>query len=70
MARTDEPIKKLFKNKENFADLFNATIFHGKQIIKADKLTEINTEDIHIDSTNTNESEELNITQRSGIKTK
>ena len=64
MARTDEPIKKLFKNKENFADLFNATIFHGKQIIKADKLTEINTEDIHIDSTNTNESEELNITQR------
>lgn len=23
MARTDEPIKKLFKNKENFADLFN-----------------------------------------------
>ena len=64
MARTDEPIKKLFKNKENFADIFNATIFHGKQIIKADKLTEINTEDIHIDSTNTNESEELNITQR------
>lgn len=64
MARTGEPIKKLFKNKENFADLFNATIFHGKQIIKADKLTEINTEDIHIDSTNTNESEELNITQR------
>lgn len=64
MARTDEPIKKLFKNKENFADLFNATIFHGKQIIKPDKLTEINTEDIHIDSTNTNESEELNITQR------
>lgn len=58
MARTDEPIKKLFKNKENFADLFNATIFHGKQIIKADKLTEINTEDIHIDSTNTNESED------------
>lgn len=64
MARTDEPIKKLFKNKENFADLFNVTIFHGKQIIKPDKLTEINTEDIHIDSTNTKESEELNITQR------
>lgn len=59
MARTDEPIKKLFKNKENFADLFNVTIFHGKQIIKPDKLTEINTEDIHIDSTNTKESEEL-----------
>ena len=43
MARTDEPIKKLFKNKENFADLFNATIFQGEQII-----IEISTEDIHI----------------------
>ena len=48
MARTDEPIKKLFKNKENFADLFNATIFQGEQIIKPDKLVEISTEDIHI----------------------
>lgn len=48
MARMDEPIKKLFKNKENFADLFNATVFHGKQIIEPDKLIEINTEDIHI----------------------
>lgn len=48
MARTDEPIKKLFKNKENFADLFNATIFQGEQIIKPDKLIEISTEDIHI----------------------
>ncbi|MCB5543762.1 Rpn family recombination-promoting nuclease/putative transposase [Anaerostipes hadrus] len=50
MARTDEPIKKLFKNKENFADLFNATIFQGEQVIKADKLIEISTEDIHIDN--------------------
>lgn len=33
MARTDESIKKLLKNKENFADLFNATIFRGKQVI-------------------------------------
>lgn len=41
MARIDEPIKKLFKNKENFADLFNATLFHGKQVIKADKLIEL-----------------------------
>lgn len=50
MTRTDEPIKKLFKNKENFADLFNATIFQGEQVIKADKLIEISTEDIHIDN--------------------
>lgn len=61
MARTDEPIKKLFKNKENFADLFNATIFHGKQVIKADKLIEINTEDIHIEDKTT---EELEITKK------
>lgn len=79
MARTDEPIKKLFKNKENFADLFNATIFHGKQVIKADKLIEINTEDIHIndvsvqqknssneilDAQSKSETEELEITKR------
>ena len=61
MARTDEPIKKLFKNKENFADLFNATVFHGKQVIKADKLMEINTEDIHIEDKTT---EELEITKK------
>lgn len=70
MARTDEPIKKLFKNKENFADLFNATVFHGEQVIKADKLIEINTEDIHIDNAllekeNTlEEKEELEITKK------
>lgn len=64
MSRTDEPIKKLFKNKENFADLFNATIFDGRQIIKADKLTEINTEDIHIETSDKKESEELEIIQR------
>ena len=70
MARTDEPIKKLFKNKENFADLFNATIFHGKQIIKPDKLIEINTEDIHIEDINEKKKldkqskEELEITKK------
>lgn len=64
MSRTDEPIKKLFKNKENFADLFNATIFKGNQVIKADKLTEINTEDIHIDSSVRKETEGLEIIQR------
>lgn len=50
MARTDEPIKKLFKNKENFADLFNATIFQGEQVIKPEKLVEINTEEVHINN--------------------
>lgn len=49
MAKTDELMKKLFKHKEIFADLFNATLFNGKQIIKAEKLTELNTENIHVD---------------------
>ena len=49
MAKTDELMKNLFKHKEIFADLFNATIFNGQQLIKPEKLTEINTENIHID---------------------
>ena len=49
MAKTDELMKKLFKHKEIFADLFNATLFNGKQIIKAEKLAELNTENIHVD---------------------
>lgn len=49
MAKTDELMKKLFKHKEIFADLFNATIFDGQQLIKPEKLTEINTENIHIE---------------------
>ena len=77
MARTDQPIKKLFKNKENFADLFNATIFQGEQVIKADKLIEISTEDIHIDNVSLEkenisdniqeETEELEITKKEKI---
>lgn len=49
MAKTDELMKNLFKHKEIFADLFNATIFNGQQLIKPEKLTEINTENIHIE---------------------
>ena len=30
MAKTDELMKKLFKHKEIFADLFNATLFNEK----------------------------------------
>lgn len=39
MARTDEILKKLFKNKENFADLFNGTLFHGKQVMMLKNLS-------------------------------
>lgn len=63
MARTDEILKKLFKNKENFADLFNGTLFHGKQVIDAEKLTEINTETIHIKEPSSAENE-VHITKR------
>lgn len=63
MARTDEPLKKLFKNKENFADLFNGALFHGNEIIKADKLTEINTENIHIQQS-LSKNHEIDITKR------
>lgn len=30
MAKTDELMKKLFKHKEIFADLFNATLMENK----------------------------------------
>lgn len=66
--------KKIFKNKENFADLFNATIFQGEQVIKTDKLIEISTGDIHIDNVSLEkenisdniqeETEELEITKK------
>ena len=65
MAKTDELMKNLFKHKEIFADLFNATIFNGQQLIKPEKLTEINTENIHIeDSIQDKDNINSNITSR------
>ena len=65
MAKTDELMKNLFKHKEIFADLFNATIFNGQQLIKPEKLTEINTENIHIeDSIQDKDNINSNITKR------
>lgn len=65
MAKTDELMKNLFKHKEIFADLFNATIFNGQQLIKSEKLTEINTENIHIeDSIQDKDNINSNITKR------
>ena len=65
MAKTDELMKNLFKHKEIFADLFNATIFNGQQLIKPEKLTEINTENIHIeDSIQDKDNINSNITTR------
>lgn len=65
MAKTDELMKNLFKHKEIFADLFNAMIFNGQQLIKPEKLTEINTENIHIeDSIQDKDNINSNITKR------
>ena len=65
MAKTDELMKNLFKHKEIFADLFNATIFNGQQLINPEKLTEINTENIHIeDSIQDKDNINSNITKR------
>ena len=65
MAKTDELMKNLFKHKEIFADLFNATIFNGQQLIRPEKLTEINTENIHIeDSIQDKDNINSNITKR------
>ena len=65
MAKTDELMKNLFKHKEIFADLFNATIFDGRQLIKPEKLTEVNTENIHIEEPiQDNENANPNITKR------
>ena len=36
--------KKLFKNNERFADIFNHTVFGGKKVVNANNLTELNTE--------------------------
>ena len=36
----DVTLKTFWRDNEHFADLFNATVFNGKQVLKPDKLTE------------------------------
>ena len=36
--------KTFWRDNEHFADLFNATVFNGKQVLKPDKLTEMDTD--------------------------
>lgn len=40
----DISLKTFWRDNEHFADLFNATIFNGKQVLKPDKLTEMDTD--------------------------
>ena len=37
-------LKTFWRDNEHFADLFNATVFNGKQVLKPDKLTEMDTD--------------------------
>ena len=34
----DVSLKTFWRDNEHFADLFNATVFNGKQVLKPDKL--------------------------------
>lgn len=43
--KPDTVLKNYWSNNEQFADLFNAVLFDGKQIIKPDELEEMDTEE-------------------------
>ena len=40
----DVSLKTFWRNNEHFADLFNATVFNGRQVLKPEKLTEMDTD--------------------------
>ena len=44
LGKSDVILKQWLKNKERFADLFNAVIFDGEQVIKPEELEELNSE--------------------------
>ena len=37
-------MKTFWRNNERFADLFNAVVFNGSQVINPDELTEMDTD--------------------------
>ena len=43
-VKPDIIMKNFWKNNERFADIFNAYLFQGKQIIKSEELTEVDTD--------------------------
>lgn len=44
MGKSNIAVKQMLRNKAHFADLFNGTVFQGKQVIKPEELEEIDTE--------------------------
>ena len=40
----DISLKTFWRDNEHFADLFNATVFNGRQVLKPDKLAEMDTD--------------------------
>lgn len=43
-VKPDIILKNFWKNNERFADIFNAYLFQGEQIIKSEDLTEADTD--------------------------
>ena len=44
MGEADVSLKQWFRNKKRFADMFNAVIFDGEQVVKPEELVELNSE--------------------------
>lgn len=43
--RPDTVLKNYWNNKEQFADLFNAVLFQGRIVIRAEELEDVDTEE-------------------------
>lgn len=43
-VKPDTILKNFWRNNHHFADLFNAALFDGKQVLKPDDLTEVDTD--------------------------
>lgn len=46
--KPDTVLKNYWNDKEQFADLFNAVLFEGEQIIKAEELEDADTEESNV----------------------
>ncbi len=43
-VKPDTRFKTFWQSNDRFADLFNATVFHGKQVVTSESLQERDTE--------------------------
>lgn len=43
-VKADTILKNFWKNNERFADLFNAALFDGEPVLKAEDLSEVDTD--------------------------